>query len=235
MADDVKTRAYNSPRRREQAAATRRAILDAAQVLFERQDYAATSMGAIAAEAGVSVKTVYLAFETKSGVLRALWNLLLRGDEGDAPVAARAWYRAVLDEPDPERQLRMNARNSRRGKARIGALLGVIRRAAPFDADIAALWRRIQDDYLDNQKAIVASVAAKGALRDGLDVDRGADILWTVNHPDVFALLVGERGWTLDHYEAWSAEVSCDQLLAPSRRSSVDGDDRVDDDRDVER
>ena len=75
-------RSYNSPRRREQAAATRREILEAAQRLFERQGYAATTMAAIAAEAGVALKTVYVAFETKSGVLRALWNLLLRGDGG---------------------------------------------------------------------------------------------------------------------------------------------------------
>src|SRR6476620_2228397 len=98
MADGVKTtRRYDSPRRREQAAATRGAILEAAQRLFERQGYAATTMAAIAAEAGVALKTVYVAFETKSGVLRALWHLLLRGDEDAAPVADRSWYREVLD------------------------------------------------------------------------------------------------------------------------------------------
>ena len=84
MSEPVKTRPYNSPRRREQAAATRREILEAAQRLFERQGYATTTMAAIAAEAGVALKTVYVAFETKSGLLRALWHLLLRGDEGDA-------------------------------------------------------------------------------------------------------------------------------------------------------
>ena len=90
MADRVKARRrYDSPRRREQAAATRREILEAAQRLFVEQGYAATTMAAIAAEAGVALKTVYVAFETKSGVLRALWNVLLRGDEDDVPVAER--------------------------------------------------------------------------------------------------------------------------------------------------
>src|SRR5919204_2393457 len=107
MADTVKTtRRYESPRRREQAAATRREILEAAQRLFERQGYAATTMAAIAAEARVALKTVYVTFESKSGVLRALWNLLLRGDERDTPVTERAWYREVLDEHDPERKVR---------------------------------------------------------------------------------------------------------------------------------
>src|SRR5882724_4415388 len=101
MAEPVKpTRRYHSPRRQQQAAATRAQILAAAQTLFERQGYAATTMAAIAGEAGVALKTVYLAFETKSGVLRALWHLLLRGDEDEVPVMARQWYLEVLEEPD---------------------------------------------------------------------------------------------------------------------------------------
>src|ERR1700704_493823 len=140
MAEPVKSkRRYNSPRRREQAAATRREILDAAQRLFERQGYAATTMAAIAAEAGVSLKTVYLAVETKSNLLRALWHLLLRGDEDDVPISERQRYRDDLAEPDPERQLRLNAHNARVVKERAGALMGVIRSAAPSDPELGAL------------------------------------------------------------------------------------------------
>src|SRR2546423_6582144 len=114
MADSVKPRMrYQSPHRRAQAAATRQAILEAAQRLFERDGYAATSMAAIAAEAGVSLKTVYIGVETKSGLLRALWHLLLRGDEEGAPGGERQWDRDVLPEPDPQEQLRLNPRHSR--------------------------------------------------------------------------------------------------------------------------
>src|SRR5256885_17233922 len=155
MPKPVKPRAYNSPRRREQAAATRRDILEAGRRLFESKGYGATTMAEIAREAGVALKTVYVAFETKSGVLRALWNLLLRGDEGDAPVAERSWYRKVLEEPDPEHQLRLNAHNSRVVKLRIGAVIEVIRAAAPTDPDIEALWSRIQTEFPANQRAIV--------------------------------------------------------------------------------
>src|SRR5512132_3946050 len=144
MAERVKPRRYDSPRRREQAAATRQEILGAAQRLFERQGYPATTMAAIAAEAGVALKTVYVAFETKSGVLRALWHLLLRGERDDVPVGEQASLRPVVDEPDPERQLRMAARNSRLVKQRAGALMEILRSAAPTDPDIATLWDRIQ-------------------------------------------------------------------------------------------
>jgi AcrR family transcriptional regulator len=215
MAERVKTRRYESPRRREQAAATRRQILDAAQRLFERQGYAATTMATIATEAGVALKTVYVAFETKSGLLRELWHLLLRGDEDDVPVGDRRWYQAVLEEPDPERQLRLTARNSRIVKERAGALLGVIRSAASTDPDAAGLWSRIQADFYDNQHAIAQALQARKALRRGLTVARAADVLWTLNHPDVWLLLVGERGWTPDEWERWFSDTIRSQLLRP--------------------
>src|SRR5436305_11458495 len=124
MASAVKpTRRYDSPRRREQAAATRREILQAAQKLFERDGYDATTMAAIAAEARVALKTVYVAFETKSGLLRALWHLLLRGDEADVPIGDRPRYRELLVETDPERVVRLGARNSRLVKERAGAVI----------------------------------------------------------------------------------------------------------------
>jgi AcrR family transcriptional regulator len=210
-------RAYRSPRREAQAAATRAEILAAAQRLFEQQGYAATTMAAVASEARVALKTVYVAFETKSGLLRALWNARLRGDDEEIPVSAQDWYRAVLEERDPERQLRRNARNSAEGKQRIGALAEVIRAAAAVDEDIAALWSRIQTEYRANQHAIVATLADKKALRRGLDVERAADILWTINHPSVWQLLVVERGWTQEDYERWSGDLACAQLLRPVR------------------
>lgn len=215
MPEPVKpTRVYDSPRRRQQAAATRRDILAAAERLFSAQGFAATTMAGIAREAGVALKTVYLAFETKSGLLRELWHLLLRGDDDHAPVGERHWYQEVLDEPDPARQLRLNARNSRTVKERAASLLAVIREAAPLDDETAGLWRRIQDDFYANQRAIVETLAAHGALAQGLDVDHATDILWTLNHPDVWALLVGVRGWTPAQYEDWFGAISSRQLLA---------------------
>jgi AcrR family transcriptional regulator len=214
MAQPVKPkRRYDSTRRREQAAATRLEILEAAQRLFERDGYVATTMAAVAAEAGVALKTVYLAFETKAGLLRALWHLRLRGDEDDVPIAERPWYREVLAEPDPERQLRLGARNARQVKGRAANLMRAMRDAAGSDADSAALWRRIQDDFLANQRAVVDAIDAKGALAPGLDAARAADILWTLNHPDVWHLLVGERGWTPEEWEQWFADTACSQLL----------------------
>ena len=209
-------RPYNSERRKQQALGTRRAILDAAQVLFERDGYVATTMDDIAAEAGVALKTVYSAFTTKAGLLRSLWDLLLKGDSDDAPVAQRAWYRSILEERDPERQLRLLASGACAVKVRIGALLRVIRSASAVDPDGAALWQLIQTDFYENQSAIVKVLHEHGALRNGLGPVEAADILWTLNHPDTWLLLVGERGWAPAAFEAWFADTLCQQLLASS-------------------
>jgi AcrR family transcriptional regulator len=220
MVEPVKPRrGYHSPRRQQQAAATRRSILDAAQRLFEEHGYPATTMEQVAAEAGVALKNVYVAFATKSGLLRALWDLRLKGDQDESAVADRPWYREVVEEPDPERQLRANARNARMVKERIGGILKVLRSAAPVDPDAGALWRLIQTDFHDNQRVIVESLQAKGALRPGLDVARATDILWALNHPDVWLLLVGERGWAPEQWERWFADTTRDQLLSGAARS----------------
>ena len=225
MAEHVKPRrSYHSPRRQQQAAATRQGILEAAQRLFERRGYPATTMEQVAAEAGVALKTVYVAFATKSGLLRALWDLRLKGDHEDAAVAERPWYREVVDEPEAELQLRRNARNARVVKQRIAGVLKVLRSAAPVDPDAEALWRLIQSDFYDNQRVIVESLHAKRALRPGLDVARATDILWTLNHPDVWLLLVGERGWTPEQWQRWFADTACAQLL---RRPPPDNDDEA--------
>jgi AcrR family transcriptional regulator len=218
MAGDVKRRrSYTSPHRRAQAEATRRDILAAAERLFEQQGYPATTMAQIAEEAGVALKTVYLAFETKSGLLRALWNLLLRRDDDSRPVAEQDWYRQVLDEPNPERSLRLNAYNSAAGKQRISGILEVIRSAAPTDPEISALWNRIQHEYHANQRAIVERLHEHGHLRPELDIERASDILWTINHPNTWQLLVVDRGWTPDQYERWSGDLASAQLLPPRR------------------
>src|SRR5256885_449828 len=85
--------------------------------------------------------------------------------------------------------------NSPRRRERAGGLMEVIRAAAAVDANVGALWSRIEAEFYDNQRAIVLSLDEKKVLKADLDVAGAADILWTLNHPDVYRLLVNERGW----------------------------------------
>ena len=161
---------------------------------------------------------MYLAFETKSGVLRALWNLLLRGDLDDAPVPERDWYRAVLAEPDAELQLQLVAQASRIVKERAGGIFEVIHAAAPTDPDIGALWARIKTEFHGVLRGVIESIDGKRRLAPGLDAERATDILWSLSHPSLWQLLVVERGWTPDEYERWCADTTCAQLLRRPRR-----------------
>jgi AcrR family transcriptional regulator len=216
VASPVKSRRYVSPRREAQAAETRRVIVDSARRLFEDNGYAATAMPSIAAAAGVAVKTVYLAFESKAGLLRAVWEARLGGGEEATPVLQRRWMLELTDEARPAGKLRLLAAQSRRVKTATGPLLEVIRTAAATDPEIAALWGDIQAKLLRVQRAVVDQLDALDALRPSLAAAEAADVLWTLNHPSVWHLLVRERRWPAARYEQWFYESSCRQLLAPS-------------------
>ncbi len=215
MPEDVKTpRTYDSTRRAQQAAVRRVAIAEAARDLFVERGYPATTMEGVAQRAGVSLKTVYNAYGTKSALLRAVWDLSLKGDLDEAPVGRRDWYTTILSETDPRRQISLAGESSRVVKTRIGPLLTVIRDAASADEDLAALWELIQTDFWANQRVIVESLADKRALRPGLDVDRATDLMWMLNSPDVWLLLVVRRGWSPEQWQAWFVQTCAQQLLA---------------------
>ncbi len=214
MADAVKpVRVYVSPRRKEQAAVTRKAILDAARRLFERDGYAATAMPSVAAEARVAVKTVYLAFGTKPELLRTVWDHRLAGDEAAVPVLERSWYRQVEADDSAQAKLRLLARQSGGVKRRTGRLLIVIRDAASVDPEISALWEEIETKLHQVSRAVVDQLVTAGALGRDLDPSATADVLWTLNHPSTWHLLVVRRGWSDEAYQTWLEQAFLKQLL----------------------
>lgn len=142
-------------------------------------------------------------------MLRAAWDLALKGDTDAAPVAARPWYVAVLEETDAHKAIELLAHNSVAVKQRIGPLLRVIRDASAVDDDGAALWSLINTDFYENQRVLVASIVT----RKGLGVGKATDIVWTLNHPDVWLLLHFDRGWSAKEFEKWLARSLIDALL----------------------
>jgi hypothetical protein len=107
----------------------------------------------------------------------------------------------------------LNARNSADGKQRISGIVEVIRQAASADPEIGGLWARIQTEYRANQRAVVERLHERGELAPGLDLEHAADILWAINHPNMWQLLVAERGWTPAEYERWAGQAARVQLL----------------------
>jgi AcrR family transcriptional regulator len=214
MLEAVKSsRRYSSSRRQAQAAATRREIVAGAQRLFATHGYVGTTLADIAREAGVAVPTVKLIYRTKRGVLLAAWDRAVKGGDDPAPVAEQPWFKELVASADPRDQLRLQAAASRHVKPRIGPLVEVIRSAAASDPDIAALWAQMQTEFYDNQRTTIRALRAKGRLRSGLDETDATDLLWTLNHPAVYQLMVVERGWSPERYERWLADTLIEQLL----------------------
>jgi hypothetical protein len=170
-------------------------------------------MGDIAQAADVSIKTVEAIFGTKMKLLSALRDVTIVGDDEAIPVAERGWFREMLAEPDPRRQLELHAQNSCRIKRRTAALNEVIRRAAQSDPDIGTLWQVFQEQYMEDQRLVAESLAAKGVLRKDLDVGEAAETIWALNHPSFYYLLVHEHGWSVEQHERWLADAFIRQLL----------------------
>src|SRR5271169_6333541 len=84
-------RRYRSPGREQQARRTRARIIAAAGGRFLARGYAATTMRAVAADAGVALPTVELAFGTKARLLKAVIDTAIAGDDEPVPMLARRW------------------------------------------------------------------------------------------------------------------------------------------------
>ena len=206
-------RSYDSPRRREQARATRRAILGTARELFVERGYVATTIEAIAARASVSPETVYAAFGNKRAVLSELIDVSIVGDDAPVPVLDRSWVLAMRDEPEPRRRVAILARNGRLILERLAPIYEVLRSAADADPPIAALWKRYKVQRHAGQHELVRIVAVGGALRPGLTLKSADDILFAVGSPETYGLLVHDCGWSPRRFERWYADTLARLLL----------------------
>jgi AcrR family transcriptional regulator len=191
------TRRYHSPRRAQQAEATRAAIVRAARVLFARQGYQATTLPAIAQRAGVAVPTLYATFGSKAAILTAL--VKSAGADEDIRASAEAAFAAA----EPRRRLLLAARVVRAIQERDADIIELLWQAGSGDADLAAAWRQSHQQQINRMGALVATLAEQGALRPTLTTAAATDTLFTLGSPEVYRLLVRERGWSPQQYEAW--------------------------------
>jgi TetR/AcrR family transcriptional regulator, regulator of autoinduction and epiphytic fitness len=200
-------------RRERKALATRRRILDAAETLFVRDGYAATTIAAIAIEADAAVQTVYAVFGTKRAVLTELLAVRVVGDDAATPLKDRDDWRVMQAESEPGRQLERLAEIATRIGERIGALYEVLAAAAGSDPEIAHIYQRQQRRRYNDQRRVARSLAAKGALAPGLSEARATDIMWAVANPSMHHRLVAQRRWSPEEYRRWVAHVLTCSLL----------------------
>jgi AcrR family transcriptional regulator len=200
----------NSPLRRAQAAATRARILVAAGVVFAGSGYERARIEDIAVEAGVAYPTVYKAFGSKPALLTAAVAHAMSGG-GDGALDTQAWFQEQLDEPDPERQLRLVARNARQLYERAGRLLEVVRVAAAGDEKAASLWHAIDAERLGRSRTTARRLAAKADLRATVPVTTRT--LWALTLPEIYVLQVHGADLSADQYEQWLADLLVAAIL----------------------
>jgi AcrR family transcriptional regulator len=216
VTEDVKgsgRRRYASALRAEQAALTRRAVLAAARELFAERGYAATSVAAIAARAGVAVDTVYSAAGRKPALLRELVETALSGTDRAVPGEQRDYVRAIREAPTARAKLAVYATAVSAIGVRMAPVHRALAEAAVTDRDCAALRAEIDDRRARNMRLFAAELRATGELRADLDDDEVADVVWSMNAAEYRALLVDGRGWTAERFGAWLADAWSRLLL----------------------
>ena len=218
---DVGKRSYVSAVRDSQARRTRRQIVAAAGRLYAEQGFSATTIDAIAAEAGVSRKTVFTAVGGKVALLKLAYDFAMAGDDEPVPMIEREGLQSIMAEPDPYEQMRMYAEFVTSMGERTGALWLALRGAAEVDDEARELYTRWDQQRLDGMRTgPVRDLLAKGAIRSDLTPEEAATIFWVLIDPVLYHRFVVEAAWPRDRFRDWLLEAFQTQILAPLAKGS---------------
>jgi AcrR family transcriptional regulator len=188
--------------------------VSAAARLFTVRGFARTTADDIAAEAGVSRKTVF-ATGSKTELLKLALDWAITGDDEDIPLADRPEVAALQRESDPTRIVAGWAAMSASISARVAALSRALVVAAALDDEAAALWRSTQDQRLRGAQAFASFLIARGGVHPGISAGEATDLVWLHADPALYHRLVNERGWSHQKFERWLVTTLTAQLRGP--------------------
>ena len=214
------TRSYRSPARAESAARTRAAIIESARDLLVTEGYVRATVERIAQGAGVNIDTVYRSVGRKAEVMRAVVESALSGEADAVPARQRDYVRRIREAPTAGEKLDGYAAALVGIQQRLAPVFAALRDAAHLDASSRELWRQIAERRSRNMREFAAELRATGELRDDLDDEQVADIVWSMNGPEYWILLVEERGWPPERFERWIADAWRRLLLRNSSTRS---------------
>jgi AcrR family transcriptional regulator len=209
-------RPYDTSGRREQARARRLAVVVAARELFERDGFRATTLVAIAEAAGVSVESVYKNFGSKTAVVKAVFDLVIAGDDEQLPIAERPAMQLIRDEPDVRRKIAMFVDGLVQRLARSAKVQILIRDGRHVDDALTPVWDALNEEGLTGMTMLGRHLLGTGQLREGIELDEVRDVLWNYLAIDHYERLVLSRGWTHERYRQW---------LARAMTTALSGDD----------
>lgn len=207
MAED----ASRAPQARTRLA--RRAVLDAARALFLDRGYAGTTIEGISSASGVPQATVYRLFSSKKGILKALLDTSVAGDDEPVPVADRPHVRPVLDVSDPAATLALLAAISVEINTRTAPIYRILVSASSSEPDAAAILDELTRQRQEGQGRVAAALARAKVLRPGMTARDAGDVVHALASPELYRLLVVDRGWSAERYERWLADALAGQLI----------------------
>lgn len=199
------SRAVNREVAARRVAETEERLLAAASRLFVRDGYAATTLTAVAAEAGVAPRTVYVRFGTKAALLKRAVDVALVGDTAPIPVAERDWLQRSLGGPTLDDRIRLLARGSSQLMQRAGALFVVVAEAAATEPVIAAAAQAGREATRDTFRAFWRAAHQDGLLAPDADMRWLADTSAVLGSADTYVHIARTYSWSASAYERWLA------------------------------
>jgi AcrR family transcriptional regulator len=209
-------RNYDATSRRERARQRRRDVVVAAQELFEADGFQATTISAVARRAGVSAESIYKGFGTKAALAKAVFDFVIVGDDEPVPLVERPEIRAIQDEPDVRRKLRLYVDGLVERQTRAARVQLLIRDGRHSDDTLRATWQTLLDERLTGMTMFARHLLETGDLRPELTLDDVADLLWTYISVELYELLVLHRGWPPQRYGDHVAAAITAALCRPS-------------------
>lgn len=175
---------------------TRIGILDAARGLFETQGYFATGLEAVAKQAGVSRQAIYLHFQSKDALLRALHQRVNQLDVAPA-------FRRVWTAPSALEGLDAWVVASAEAIPKFLHLAKALSAGRRLDPDVDATWDApMQGQYAECLR-LANWLGDDDALAPGVTPVYAADMLWHYTHISAYESLVVERGWSAARWVRW--------------------------------
>lgn len=209
----VKRRPYVSPQRSEAARETRSRILEAARDLFLSRGYAGLTMQAVADRASVALDTVYAAVGRKPALVRLIVETAISNTDQAVPAEQREYVLRIRTAASARKKLDIYAAAVVDIQSRLAPVVRTLSAAAVVEPELDKIWREISERRARNMKLFATDLIATGEVRAGLGVERVADILWATNGPELYTLLVVERGWAARELERWLADAWARLLL----------------------
>jgi len=189
-------RPYRSTRRRQQAAATRTSTVAAATRLFADRGWSGTAMRDVAAEAGVSVETVYANFGSKTDLLLVAVDVAVVGVTDPEPLSQRREFAALGSGTFAER-VDATARMLTEINQRSWGLRRAVVEGAVSEPLLAAKLR-----YLEERRRANIREGAEMVVGRPVDDDE-LDLLWVLLGAEVFQTLTQLGGRSVASYQSW--------------------------------